>query len=170
MPRPYRWRRIAIWTGAALSTLIAAAWMASGWQSFDWGVKAGTQVRVLWLSGGCCGMTCDDARWFGGDSAAPWPGSFHRVWFGDYAKPGPHWKAGFSWKGRSKGSGGRLSIPLWLPFLLIAAPTAWTWHVSRRVPPGHCPKCRYDLTGIATATCPECGTAITPATTLSNSP
>jgi hypothetical protein len=50
-------------------------------------------------------------------------------------------------------------VPLWIPFLLIAAPTAWLWWRDSRVPPGHCRACRYDLTGNTSGVCPECGAA-----------
>ena len=54
-----------------------------------------------------------------------------------------------------------LQIPLWLPLLLIAAPTAWLWHTDRRAKPWQCATCRYDLRGLdggGNGVCPECGT------------
>src|SRR5262245_37543759 len=33
------------------------------------------------------------------------------------------------------------SIPLWIPFLLVAMPTAFVWYIDRRrIPAGHCPR------------------------------
>src|SRR4029077_8067454 len=54
-----------------------------------------------------------------------------------------------------------LTIPLWLPFLVIATPTALLWYRDRRrrIPAGHCQKCAYDLTGNVSGVCPECGMA-----------
>ncbi len=52
-----------------------------------------------------------------------------------------------------------VGLPLWIPFLLVAIPTAllW-WRDGRRIPPcGHCQKCGYDLTGNVSGVCPECG-------------
>jgi len=49
-------------------------------------------------------------------------------------------------------------IPLWMPFLLLAAPTAYLfWLDRRRIPPHCCQRCGYDLTGNTSGVCPECG-------------
>ncbi len=58
-------------------------------------------------------------------------------------------------------------VPLWLPLLLIAAPTAWLWYTDRRAKPWQCATCRYDLRGLnvraesgptaGNGVCPECG-------------
>ncbi len=31
------------------------------------------------------------------------------------------------------------------------------WYPTVRIPPGHCQKCGYDLTGNVSGVCPECG-------------
>jgi len=52
----------------------------------------------------------------------------------------------------------RCIIPLWMPFILIAGPTAFLWQGDRRrVPVGHCRQCGYDLTKNESGVCPECG-------------
>ena len=50
-----------------------------------------------------------------------------------------------------------LRIPFWLPFALMAIPTAFLWYRDRRIPPGHCQHCGYNLKGLTEARCPECG-------------
>jgi predicted amidophosphoribosyltransferase len=51
-------------------------------------------------------------------------------------------------------------FPLWMPFAMVGIPTAYLWWRDRRTPPGHCPKCGYNLTGNVSGICPECGTPI----------
>lgn len=53
-------------------------------------------------------------------------------------------------------------IPLWIPFVVVCAPTLLLWWRDRsRIPPGCCHNCGYDLTGNVSGVCPECGGAIT---------
>ncbi len=57
-----------------------------------------------------------------------------------------------------------VSLPLWLPFVILLIPTLLLWRRDRRKPrPGFCPRCDYDLTGNTTGRCPECGTPCPPA-------
>jgi hypothetical protein len=51
-----------------------------------------------------------------------------------------------------------MMLPLWMPFLIVAVPTGvlW-WRDRRRIPPGHCENCGYNLTGNVSGVCPECG-------------
>jgi hypothetical protein len=53
-----------------------------------------------------------------------------------------------------------LCLPLWMPFLALLLPTLLLWRLDRPRPlPGHCRRCGYNLTGLTSARCPECGTA-----------
>lgn len=52
----------------------------------------------------------------------------------------------------------RMSLPLWLMLIAVALPTWFLWRRDRRrIPPGHCQRCGYNLTGNTTGVCPECG-------------
>ncbi len=58
-----------------------------------------------------------------------------------------------------------LSVPLWIPLLLVALPIAFLWHreiiTVRSVRAGLCQKCKYDRRGLAlSASCPECNAAV----------
>ncbi len=41
--------------------------------------------------------------------------------------------------------------------LLAAMGLGLLFSLRRRIPPGHCQKCGYDLTGNSSGRCPECG-------------
>lgn len=49
-----------------------------------------------------------------------------------------------------------IGVSMWFWFLLVAIPLASR---RRRVPIGCCTTCGYDLTGLQSTTCPECGTS-----------
>jgi hypothetical protein len=58
-----------------------------------------------------------------------------------------------------------LYVPLWLPLIVLAIPTAILWWLDRRRRlPGHCRRCGYNLTGNVSGRCPECGTRLTECT------
>ena len=48
------------------------------------------------------------------------------------------------------------NLPIWT-VLLVAIPTAALFRFDRRMPPGHCLHCGYNLTGLPEPRCPECG-------------
>lgn len=50
-------------------------------------------------------------------------------------------------------------IPLWIPLLLAGVPTLLLFWRDRRlrIPPGHCQRCGYNLTGNVSGKCSECG-------------
>ena len=51
-----------------------------------------------------------------------------------------------------------IQFRLWIPFAVIATPTGFLfWRDRRRVPPGYCQKCGYNLTANTSGICPECG-------------
>ena len=54
----------------------------------------------------------------------------------------------------------RWILPLWMPLALFALVFWFVWRIGRQrrqaALAGHCPTCRYDLTGLD-GVCPECG-------------
>lgn len=54
-----------------------------------------------------------------------------------------------------------VSIPLWIPFFLVALPTVWLIIKDRRrILPEHCRRCGYNLKGNTSGRCSECGVPI----------
>ena len=150
-PRP---RRIAKWTGLIACVLIVVAW--AGVTSRGWGVA-----------------------WYSKESFIVF-GDGHLVVERFLASGQPdfgfwHWgvlqtgqlRYGFRWpqvQGLSSFRRWRVFLPLWLPLLVIAIPSALLWHRDRRrIPPGHCQQCGYDLTGNESGVCSECGETVAPA-------
>jgi hypothetical protein len=54
-----------------------------------------------------------------------------------------------------------INVPLWISLVLVAIPTGlvwWGWfRTRRRAAIGGCLACGYDLSGVPTGVCPECG-------------
>ena len=71
------------------------------------------------------------------------------------------------WPSGSGSTVGFIIIPLWMPLILVAGPTAWLFYIDRPAKPWQCAKCRYDLRGLEGGgdaggdkiVCPECGSA-----------
>jgi hypothetical protein len=54
-----------------------------------------------------------------------------------------------------------IALPFWLPAAIIGLATAFLlYRDRRRIRPGCCRSCGYDLTGNVSGICPECGTAV----------
>ena len=53
-----------------------------------------------------------------------------------------------------------ITIPLWIILLFCGISSSIWLRDRRRIQPGHCPSCNYNLTGNISGICPECGTAI----------
>lgn len=54
----------------------------------------------------------------------------------------------------------KITLPLWIPTLVVLVPTVVLWATDRRHPPDHCQTCGYNLTGNESGVCPECGTRV----------
>ena len=57
--------------------------------------------------------------------------------------------------------GHAINFPIYVLFLMVAVPTVLLYlRGRRRIPPGHCTACGYNLTGNVSGVCPECGQQI----------
>ena len=150
MPPPSRTRRMLKWTGVVILFCLMASWAVS------------LLSRVLYW-GSPASFVLESGYVAVFENEFPFRG-FRWAWKGISIGPGlsglglnlPDWTIGPKqvW---------RIFVPLWIPFLLIAAPTAWLFHRDRRrIPPGHCLRCGYDLTGNTSGVCSECGAPTPP--------
>ena len=54
-----------------------------------------------------------------------------------------------------------LGLPVWTLFSIPAALTTFLFYRDRRrIPPGHCQQCGYNLTGNVSGVCSECGVGV----------
>lgn len=139
-----RRRRVLKWVGTTVCVLIAGVFILSG------------RFHVY--------------RWFGGRLFAISSGTISTAYYYSsyYEGSGQTWQFQWSYSYRWPrpwsvylDSSWSVVLPLWLPFLAVAAPTAFLWWRDRRWPPGHCTTCGYDLTGNVSGRCPECGVTVT---------
>src|ERR1043166_662440 len=151
----HRLRRISKWTGTILSTILLAAWL---WSTI-WTDGA---LVTLYVRGRAVVLFQGHLFW----SLKPWPTPLATI---SYRKTGignPAWPVFcstltlsrppvlFSWPNL-------WLMPMSAPFFVVAIPTSVLWYLERRrrIAPGHCPSCNYNLTGNTTGICPECDSA-----------
>lgn len=64
------------------------------------------------------------------------------------------------WQWQRWAPGPLIGVKLWVVASICSLPLAVVaLRLRRRVPEGHCRKCRYDLRGLSGEVCPECGHA-----------
>jgi hypothetical protein len=152
--KPSRLRRWLKWAGLVVCLAIAGLWAASGMIRFGVAVRRGS----LSLFRGTCNLL---VAYGDPSSAQPGPLVTIRPHFMMKKVDRLRWHAGWP----SIRSSGRtrnfalwlVTLPLWLPFGVVALPAAYLWYRDRRPPRGRCRRCGYDLTGNVSGRCPECG-------------
>jgi hypothetical protein len=167
MGRLGRKGRLLKWVGLVLSSLLLAAWVVSiPWAWFYFRPEAQYHLDpasgqpvfirytfILSLSWGSV-FHFRDRRTDASLETSTWrvlldPG--WPVWM-------PYWK-------RGRLGTRSLVVPLWIPLVLVGIPTVYLIRLDRRrIPPGHCQKCGYNLTGNVSGVCPECGQHLNGAT------
>src|SRR5262249_1339956 len=148
-------RRVAKWSGLLTCAVILLAFAISQKWSLEWVGSDNPEfelmrgaVRVAWLA----------PDWH----VVPHDGEPQPRWIlaSDYegSPLAPIWCPQLVTEQSLRGA----IVPLWIPFLIFAIPTAIIWYRDcRRIPPGHCPHCGYNLNLNVSGQCPECGKMIT---------
>ena len=153
MRRRSRVRRNSKWAGLVVCGLLVVAWGLSTWRITSWTTPDGS--GRLTASGGALSYLSTKG--------------FIAVERGTWHTEKPHritvfWRPSLQ---REIALGQGLPpllhsrLPLWIPFLIVAIPTAILFYQDRRRPgPGCCQACAYDLTGNTSGRCPECGKGV----------
>jgi hypothetical protein len=158
MRRRARPRRCLKRGGLELSLLLAILWATSLLLRFSYSYEDGFRsdgLRYCDLELREGVLATHHSSW--GQRSGGWSVEWSPAW--------PRWMIGrmLSWTYGVTPSREEVSVvlPIWMPFLLVALPTVLMFlRDYRRIPPGYCQKCRYNLTGNTSGTCPEYGTAV----------
>ena len=188
MRRRSRTRRVLKWVGTVVCVLLGGLWLFSCSYAISWSRPLGNDKYefCLSLADGIIeanlftlyDVLLSDLASREVERESGW--RIVPVKFGPYrsTRPRVRWRSS---EAQYKTKTGRyivcgffrsLEVAIWIPLLLAAIPTAFLWVIPvaptvyvwlrdrRRIPPGHCQNCGYNLTGNVSGRCSECGTAI----------
>ncbi|MDM8007650.1 MAG: hypothetical protein QUV05_16035 [Phycisphaerae bacterium] len=158
MARLGRKGRILKWAGLVIIALITVSWAVSirwmvWYHRVDLNAPAPPGMNASGFFGSmgsvylCRGrVVCADFC----SARRPYP---------QYARPGPGIgrASTFNLPLMRKSRQINAECPLWMPLVFFAIPTVYLFWHDRRIPPGHCQSCGYNLTGNVSGVCPECG-------------
>lgn len=168
--RPRRLRRFLKWTGAFVCALLLSVWTANAFWRFGYTWSSPNSLIAFRIDAGCL---CFDHS-VGEDEIRNLRNSIGHYPAGGWSLRGGWLDGNRSWM-PAAGSDGWLAIigntyfglaksytlPIWIPLSLLTVPTLFLFiRDRRRIPPGHCTNCGYDLTGNVSGVCPECGNRI----------
>ena len=139
-----RMRASLKWIGVSASAFLLCGWIGTFWSAF--GYQAGTVC--VDLSVGCIELTIYPKE-------VPTQGGF-AAWQPYEAYWMPRLIHGRFLTSRAT----HLFIPVWMPLLLVGAPTILAFKHDPRLAPGHCQTCGYDVSHVNSDRCSECGTAV----------
>ena len=137
-----RWR-VVKWAGVALSALILFAWSVSILADLVCLINCGDGSIRLAVVNGCLDF-----------------GSWYRDWHREVTMHLRRRTGSMVWQPDAAQYFGSwtVTMPLWIPFLLLVVPTGILFWLDRGRMPAHCCQgCGYDLTGNTSGACPECG-------------
>jgi hypothetical protein len=143
-----RCRAVMKWMGAGVAALLLGTWFASRWATPVF-MRENAHYAVFEIWHGRFGVL-----WLRG-SLDPSPGPGWHL-YTEARTPGWDWDLQWSADAHSC----LVLVPLYIPFTLLALPTAFLFHRDRRSVrwprEGRCVGCGYDLSGVS-GKCPECG-------------
>ncbi len=156
-PRP-KLRTLCRWMLTILTVVLVVVWIGSGWFSVHYLRYASLlDTKLMLVSNLDRGLIHVDFTF-----------DLSRILSIDYIGDG--WKLLrrdafdielWKWVGVINKPLNAVSLPLWLPALLLAIANALMWRthiIARRRKPGMCKKCGYDISGlVGKEACPECG-------------
>ena len=173
LPRLPRFRALMKWSGLTLCVLIFALWLASGWYEFDYALTFGQQparfvsIRVMASSAVIVHLSPPPpdppSAHLSHGSPLQFPLSSRTsaitIWRNDATF---QWWWRWSFWSEALPNGGIFRIPLFVPLLITATISGFLFYRDRKVRPGLCAVCRYNLRGLppTTSKCPECGREI----------
>lgn len=134
--------------GLVVCVLVLIVWYSSGrfWIEYNTGnrVRVGINRGVIRISSiPECVLFLHQAGWEHGRNS-----SFELEWCLPHTADCAQSTIGVWWE---------INIPLWFVLALVATPVVFGAVRRRRIPPGHCQKCGYNLTGNVSGCCSECG-------------
>ena len=150
--RPARWSRLVL-VGVLLCAIILAVWIASVPLCFQYTRNYGGAG----VPEGFYAIMCLSGRVDFIHGYYRWP---YGSYWGCFLLRPSHPLRHLQWRVEVLSSAAKsaLTVPLWIPFAVVAVPTALLWRAGRRSsPPGFCPDCGYNLTGNVSGVCPEFG-------------
>ncbi len=139
-----RKRRSVKWIGAVACAFLLCGWIGTIWSVF------GYQARTVAvdLSVGCIEV-----------SVFP-KGTPTQGWFAAWQPYETYWLPTLIHGSFITSRTTHVFVPLWIPLLLVGAATILAFRNDRRLGPGYCQTCGYDLRGSSEGggeVCPECG-------------
>ncbi len=153
--RSRRFWRTLKWAGVATCALLALGWILGSFGTLLW--ISNNNLSAVQLLGPDFKLWVPLRQPAGGAKLMYWNRYHHFRRSRDYSAWWPHWEP----NRRVNSDWFYLMVPLWIPLLIIAVPTAILfWRGRRRARPGFCVQCGYDLTGNVSGRCPECGTPV----------